>query len=58
LRQSLGVRLSRAYHGFIAFLEGQLASCGLDRDLRPGMGHVLFQLLDEDGLSLKDPSAG
>lgn len=54
--ESLGVCLSRAHHAFVAFLDGQLERCGLAGDLRPGMGHALYQLLRKDDLTLTEIS--
>ena len=53
----LGVSLSRAHHAFMAALDAQLQACGLAGSVRPGTGPVLFELLDEDDLTLSEVSA-
>jgi DNA-binding MarR family transcriptional regulator len=40
----------------MAFLDAHLGHLGLAGDVRPGMGHALYQLLDEDDLTLKELS--
>lgn len=55
-RARLGVSLSRAHHAFMAFLDRELATLGLGEAVRPGMGHVLFELMSEDDVTLKDLS--
>jgi DNA-binding MarR family transcriptional regulator len=52
----LGVTLSRAHHAFMGVLDAQLRACGLAPSVRPGMGHVLFELLEEDDLRLSELS--
>jgi DNA-binding MarR family transcriptional regulator len=49
--------IGRAYYAYIGRLELILAETGLDRDVRPGMGPVLFCLFEEDGRSIKDIAA-
>lgn len=46
--------LGRAYYTYVGVLEQLLAATGLDEHLRPGMGHILFTLFDEDDLTIKD----
>jgi DNA-binding MarR family transcriptional regulator len=40
----------------MAVLDAQLRACGLSHAIRPGMGHVLFELLAEDDLRLGELS--
>jgi DNA-binding MarR family transcriptional regulator len=49
--------LGRAYYAYVGLLEEVLAETGLDRHLRPGMGHILFTLFEEDDRSIKDIAA-
>jgi DNA-binding MarR family transcriptional regulator len=49
--------LGRAYYAYVGLLEEVLAETGLDRHLRPGMGHILFTLFEEDERSIKDIAA-
>lgn len=46
--------LGRAYYNYLGLLERVLADLGLDRHLRPGMGHILFALFEEDDRVIKD----
>lgn len=46
--------LGRAYYNYLGVLERVLAEGGLDRHLRPGMGHILFALFEQDGRVIKD----
>jgi DNA-binding MarR family transcriptional regulator len=46
--------LGRAYYNYVGLLERVLADLGLDDRLRPGMGHALFALFEQDGLRIKD----
>jgi len=46
--------VSRAYSNYVALLERVLAELGLKRNVRPGMGHVLFALFERDDLIIKD----
>ena len=55
-RPSLGVTLARAYHAFMAVLDAELRACGLAGSVRPGMGLVLYELLEEDDLRLSELS--
>ena len=55
-RPGLGVTLARAYHAFMAVLDEQLRACGLAGSVRPGMGLILFDLLEEDDLRLSELS--
>lgn len=45
--------LGRAYYTYVGLLEQVLAETGLDEHLRPGMGHILVTLFDEDDLTIK-----
>lgn len=49
--------LGRAYLNFIVFLEEQFEERGLPKQMRPGMGHLLFSLFDQDNLTLRDLTA-
>jgi DNA-binding MarR family transcriptional regulator len=49
--------LGRAYYAYVGLLELLLAETGLDRHVRPGMGHILFALFEEDDRSIKDLAA-
>lgn len=46
--------LGRAYYNYLGLLERILAETGLDAHVRPGMGHVLFALFEEDDRVIKD----
>jgi len=46
--------LGRAYYAYIGRLESVLAETGLDEQVRPGMGHILFALFEQDGRSIKE----
>ena len=56
-RHRLGVSLSRAHHAFMAVLDAELRACGLAGSVRAGMGPVVFELLEEDDLTLTELSA-
>jgi DNA-binding MarR family transcriptional regulator len=49
--------LGRAYYTYVGLLERMLAEEGLDRHVRPGMGHILFTLFEEDDRSIKEIAA-
>ncbi len=49
--------LARAYLNYTVFLQEQLNEVGLAGRIRPGMGHLLFVLFTEDGLTLRDLTA-
>jgi len=49
--------IGRAYYAYVGLLEQILAETGLDRHLRPGMGHILFALFEQDGRSIKEIAA-
>jgi DNA-binding MarR family transcriptional regulator len=49
--------IGRAYYAYVGLLEQILAETGLDRHLRPGMGHILFVLFEQDGRSIKEIAA-
>ena len=46
--------LGRAYYNYLGLLERVLAVSGLDRYVRPGMGHILFALFEQDDRVIKD----
>jgi DNA-binding MarR family transcriptional regulator len=46
--------LSRAYYAYSGRLEIVLAELELDEHVRPGMGHVLFALFEEDDVIIKN----
>ncbi len=46
--------IGRAYYAYVGVLEQVLAETGLDEHLRPGMGHILFALFEQDGRSIKE----
>ncbi len=49
--------IGRAYYAYVGLLERVLAETGMDRHVRPGMGHILFALFEEDGRSIKEIAA-
>ncbi len=49
--------LGRAYYGYVGVLERILAEEGLEKHIRPGMGHILFTLFEQDDLSIKEIAA-
>lgn len=48
LLDQVGFYLSRGYFNYVALIERLLSTAGLDKQLRPGMVHVLFSLFDKD----------
>lgn len=46
--------LGRAYYNYVGLLECVLADTGLNKHLRPGMGHVLFALFEKDDRIIKE----
>jgi DNA-binding MarR family transcriptional regulator len=46
--------ISRAFYAYIACLEQLLAENDLAKHVRPGMGHVLFALFDQDDVIIKN----
>src|SRR5262245_53441573 len=46
--------ISRAFYAYVGYLERLLEELGLDKHLRPGMGHVLFALFEGDDVIIKD----
>ncbi|MFV0442104.1 MAG: MarR family winged helix-turn-helix transcriptional regulator [Planctomycetaceae bacterium] len=46
--------LGRAYYAYVGMIERVLVAAELDHLLRPGMGHVLFTLYEQDDLSIKE----
>jgi len=49
--------LGRAYYAFVGLAERVLVSAKLDHAIRPGMGHVLFALYEEDDRTIKEIAA-
>jgi DNA-binding MarR family transcriptional regulator len=49
--------LGRAYYGYVGVLERVLAEEGLEQYIRPGMGHILFTLFEQDARSIKEIAA-
>lgn len=45
--------LSRIYYAFLGVVDRTLAERGLDDRLKPGMGHVLFALYEQDNCIIK-----
>jgi DNA-binding MarR family transcriptional regulator len=52
--EELFFHVSRTYYAYKNLLEQVLAEQGLDRHLRPGMGHLLFALFEEDDVIITD----
>ncbi len=52
--EDLPLYLPRLFYALLGLVERRLASTGLDRHLRPGMGHVLLALYEEDDCIIKD----
>lgn len=50
----LSFDIGRAHYAYKQLLERTLARHGLDRVVRPGMGHILFALFEEDDCNIKD----
>lgn len=46
--------VSRAYYNYKILLERLLEEYGLDRHVRPGMGHILFTLFEEEDLIMRE----
>ena len=49
--------ISRAFYAYIACLEELFAKNGLADHVRPGMGHVLFALFDQDDVIIRTSSS-
>lgn len=49
--------LGRAYYTYVGLLERVLVEVGLARHVRPGMGHILFTLFEQDDRSIKEIAA-
>lgn len=49
--------IGRAYYSYVGLLELVLAETGLDKYVRPGMGHILFALFERDQRSIKEIAA-
>lgn len=52
--QEISFHLGRAYYSYVSFLEKVLREKGLDKHVRPGMGHILFALFEKDNVIIKD----
>ena len=52
--EELTFYIGRAYYNYKLLLERLLADVGLDRHVRPGMGHILFALFDEEDVIIRD----
>lgn len=46
--------LGRAYYNYVGFLEQLLEEFDLSQHIRPGMGHVLFALYEQDECIIRD----
>ena len=46
--------ISRLFYAYVARLEAVLEELGLAEHVRPGMGHVLFALFEEDDVIIKN----
>ena len=49
--------LGRAYYAYVGLAERVLVDASLSHVIRPGMGHVLFALYEEDGRTIKEIAA-
>ncbi len=49
--------LGRAYYAYVGLAERILVDTGLDHLIRPGMGHILFALYEEDNRTIKEIAA-
>jgi MarR family transcriptional regulator, organic hydroperoxide resistance regulator len=49
--------LGRAYYAYVGLAERVLVDANLGHVIRPGMGHVLFALYEEDGCTIKEIAA-
>jgi len=54
IREALSFYLSRAHYGFVYLLRRVQQDMGLDTHLRPGTGHVLYALFENDNCIIKD----
>jgi DNA-binding MarR family transcriptional regulator len=52
--EDLPLYLPRLFYAFLGLVERRLADSGLNRHLRPGMGHVLLALYEQDDCIIKD----
>lgn len=52
--EDLPLYLPRLFYAFLGLVERRLADSGLDRHLRPGMGHVLLALYEQDDCIIKE----
>jgi DNA-binding MarR family transcriptional regulator len=52
----LPLYLPRLFYAFLGLVERRLAATGLGEHLRPGMGHVLLALYEQDDCIIKDIS--
>ena len=52
--EGISFYLSRAYYRYIALVDSALREVGVADRVRPGMGHVLFALFEEDDRLIKE----
>ena len=52
--EALSFYLGRAYYNYKVFLSNVLRDLGLGGHIRPGMGHLLFVLFEQDGCIIRD----
>ncbi len=52
--EELTFYIGRAYYNYKVLLERTLVELGLDQHVRPGMGHILFALFEDDDCNIKD----
>lgn len=52
--ETLSYFLGRCYYAHLDLVRVLLSETGLDEDLRPGMGHVLFALYERDDRTISD----
>lgn len=46
--------IGRAYYAYLGMLGGVLQEAGLGKHVRPGMGHILFALFEQDNRTMRD----
>lgn len=51
---SISFYIGRAHYAYVALLKRLLAEEGVDAHVRPGMGHILFALFEDDDLIIRD----
>lgn len=52
--EDLPLYLPRLFYAFLGLVERRLVDTGLEKHLRPGMGHVLLALYEQDDCIIKD----